>query len=215
MTTRRIALSFSGTHGQANRDRQFFVTVHAAQKDRMLSAARMAIGACARKNKSMHILGLWKSNGKGSSCFSPLMKKPNCQSCCLFGDPSAMQKEWANGASGNLNNFEVKIKSHEKTQAHLDGRRVNALIATDATFWRKYLLWTINIVLTLAMMSLALRGHRKHVGNGDCHCGNFLALVAPSRRIYFKPRLEQRSIGTRRDYPNRKVFIPRPDRGPT
>ena len=53
-------------------------------------------------------------------CFSPLMKKPYCQSCCLFGDPSAMQKEWANGVSGNPKNFEVKIKSHEKTQAHLD-----------------------------------------------------------------------------------------------
>ena len=166
----------------------------------MLSAARIATGACARKNKSMHILGLWKSNGKGSSCFSTPMKKPNGQICCLFGDPLAMQKEWANGVSGNLKNFEVKINSHEKTQAHLDGRRGNALIATDATFWRKCLLRIINIVMTLAMVSLALCEHREHVGNGDRYGGNFLALVAmqarfdPSFRIYFKPRLEQRSI---------------------
>ena len=31
-----------------------------------------------------------------------------------------MQKEWANEVSGNPNNFEVKINSHKKTQAHLD-----------------------------------------------------------------------------------------------
>ena len=42
------------------------------------------------------------------------MKKLYCQSCCVFGDPSAMQKEWANGMSGNPNNFEVKIKSFFK-----------------------------------------------------------------------------------------------------
>ena len=35
-------------------------------------------------------------------CFSPTMKKPYyCQRSWLFGDPSAMQKEWANGVSGN------------------------------------------------------------------------------------------------------------------
>ena len=28
------------------------------------------------------------------------------------------------------------------------------------------------------MMSLTLRRHREHVGDGDCHGGNFLALVA-------------------------------------
>ena len=66
-------------------------------------------------------------------CFSPTMKKPYCQSCWLFGDPQAMQKEWAGGVSGNPKNFGMKIKSHEKT--HLmrashsgDGRRVNALL---------------------------------------------------------------------------------------
>ena len=44
----------------------------------------------------------------------------NCQSCCLFGDPSAMQRKWANGVSSNPKNFEVKIKLHKKTQEHLD-----------------------------------------------------------------------------------------------
>ena len=44
-------------------------------------------------------------------CFSPTMKKPSCQRCWLFGDPSATQKEWANGVSRKPKNFGVKIKS--------------------------------------------------------------------------------------------------------
>ena len=42
-------------------------------------------------------------------CFSPTTKTPHCESCWLFGDPSAMQKEWANGVLGNPQNFGVKI----------------------------------------------------------------------------------------------------------
>ncbi len=63
------------------------------------------------------------------------------------------------------------------------------IIATDATFRRTSLLRTIKIVMTLAMMSLALRGHRKHVDRGDCHGDNFLALVAMQAR--FDPVLQQ------------------------
>ena len=88
-----------------------------------------------------------------------------------------MQKEWTNGVSGNPKNFGVKIKSHEKTQSHLDasiafgrwkaGQSIGCIqeqaIATEATFWRKYLLRIINSIMALAMMSLALRGNREHV----------------------------------------------------
>ena len=103
---------------------------------------------------------------------------------------------------GNPKNYGLKIKSHEKTQAHLNasiafgrwkaGQRIDRIqeqaIATEATFWRKSLLRIINIVMTLAMMSLALRGHREHVGDGDCYEGNFLALVAMQAR--FDPVLQ-------------------------
>ena len=39
--------------------------------------------------------------------------------------------------------------------------------------------------MVLAMMSLALPGHREHVDNGDCNGGNFLALVA--MQAWFDP----------------------------
>ena len=113
-----------------------------------------------------------------------------------------MQKEWTNGVSGNPKNFGVKIKSHEKTQSHLDasiafrrwkaGQSIDRVqeqaIATEATFWRKCLLRIINIIMTLAMMSLTLRGNREHVGDGDCHGSNFLALLAMQAR--FDPVLQ-------------------------
>ena len=85
--------------------------------------------------------------------------------------------------AGNPKNFGVKIKSHEKTQSHLEasiafgrwkaGQSVDRVpeqaIATEATFWRKGLLRIINIIMTLATMCLALRGNREHVGGGDFH----------------------------------------------
>ena len=93
--------------------------------------------------------------------------------------------------SGNLNNFGVKIISHEKTQAHLDagiafgrwkaGQRTDRVqeqaIDTEATFWRNDFLRIIIIVKTLAMTSLAFRGHHEHTGDSDCHGGNFVALI--------------------------------------
>ena len=115
-----------------------------------------------------------------------------------------MRKEWANGVSGNPKNCGVKIKSHEKPQAHLDasiafgrwkaGQRIGRVkeqtIATEATFRRKTFLRIINSVVTIAMMSLAW--HREHVVDDPCHSGNFLAL--PAMQALYPPRLEQRSI---------------------
>ena len=100
-----------------------------------------------------------------------------------------MQKQWATGVSSNPKNFGVKIISHKKTQVHLDasitfgrwkaGQRIDRVqeqaIDTEATFWRNDFLRIINIVKTLAMTSLALRGHNEHAGDSDCHGGNFVA----------------------------------------
>ena len=49
-------------------------------------------------------------------------------------------------------------------------------IDTEATFRRNYILRIINIVITLAMTSLALGGHYDHADDSDCHGGNFVAL---------------------------------------
>ena len=124
-----------------------------------------------------------------------------------------MQKEWATGVSGNPKNFGVKIISHEKTQAHLDasivfgrwkaGQRTDRVqeqaIDTEATFWRNDFLRIINVVKTLAMTSLALRGHREHVGDSDCHGGNFVASTdrAPNEILSMGPRVRHDATGSR------------------
>ena len=117
-----------------------------------------------------------------------------------------MQKEWATGVLGNLKNFGVKIISHEKTQAHLDaniafgrrkaGQRTDRVqeqaIDTEATFWRNDFLRIINIVKTLAMTSLALRGHHKHAGDSDCHGGN-----PPNEILSMGPLVRHDATGSR------------------
>ena len=76
-----------------------------------------------------------------------------------------------------------------------DGRRGNALIAFKIKKSRQRrhpggsLLRILNIVLNLAMVSLALRGHCEHmVGDGEWHGSNFPALVAMQPR--FDPVLQ-------------------------
>ena len=54
------------------------------------------------------------------------------------------------------------------------------------------------MIMTLAMMSPALRGNREHVGDGDCHGGNFLALVA--MQVRFDPVLQD----LRQTHPSRE-----------
>jgi len=103
---------------------------------------------------------------------------------------------------GNPKNYGDKVKAHEKTTAHriacsaygqwkaqqqIDREHQKA-IQKGATFWRQVLLRVINIILTLATMTLAFRGHRESVGDDSCYGGNFLALVALQSR--FDPVLQ-------------------------
>ena len=81
----------------------------------------MATGAFSREKTLPSTL--WGC-GNGMAMALPLTTDEDVrgvyfQSCCLFGDRSTMQNEWANDVSGTPNNFEVNIKSQEKTQAHL------------------------------------------------------------------------------------------------
>ena len=64
------------------------ITVHAAQKGSLLLAARMATDVFSLKDTTMHILG---NGNRTALCLALLLNKPYCQSCWLFGDPSAMQ----------------------------------------------------------------------------------------------------------------------------
>ena len=133
--------------------------------------------------------------------------------------------------SGNPKNVAVKIKSHEKTQAQLD---VSIAFvrwkAARATHWSRPR--TGNRYRGDVLAEVFASDH-KHCydtrhdesdiawvpqtrGDCDCHGDSFLALVAMQARfdpvlqdllkLNFKPRLEQRSIRSERDYPRRRVY---------
>ena len=80
---------------------------------------------------------------------------------------------------GNPKNYGDKIKSHEKTTLHrvacsafaqwktgqqIDREHQKAM-QNKATFWRKVLLWIVNITMIFATMNLAFRCHRESVSN--------------------------------------------------
>ena len=86
----------------------------------------------------------------------------------------------------------AKINRHEKSVLHIEASAVclrrksgkvldeenENKIRRNSLFWVKVLERILSIILTLASLSLAFRGHREAVSDGICEGGNFLGLVA-------------------------------------
>ena len=86
----------------------------------------------------------------------------------------------------------TKIKKHEKSQSHIaascvygrwkKGKTIDVeaekRTKLDVSFWTKVLQRLLSIILTLASLNLALRGHRETAYEGVCEGGNFLGIVA-------------------------------------
>ena len=128
-------------------------------------------------------------------CYSMVMQKPYCEVCWLFADRSSPNygnhRGWINGVSGSLHNMLDKIKRHETSNMHIQATAVymrwksgktvdkddEKEIRNNALFWVKVLDQIITIILTLAMLTLAFRGHDEHVHDDICEGGNFLGIV--------------------------------------
>ncbi|CAB4015560.1 zinc finger MYM-type 1-like [Paramuricea clavata] len=112
----------------------------------------------------------------------------------------------------NTNHLKQQIETHEESMTHKEatkhyaqikaGKGVSMLneagIAKAKNFWREVLHRIIVIILTLASLSLPLRGHREFVGNGKCEGGNFLGLVNMQLKVgdgdpYFRELVESKS----------------------
>lgn len=114
-------------------------------------------------------------------CYSIVMQKPYCEVCWLFADRSSPNygnhRGWVNGVSGSLHNMLAKIKRHETSNMHIQATAVymrwksgktvdkddEKEIRNNALFWVKVLDRIITIILTLATLTLAFRGHDEHV----------------------------------------------------
>ena len=97
----------------------------------------------------------------------------------------------------NPKNYGDKIKSHEKTTVQgvtcsafaqwKTGQQIDRehqkAIQKEVTFWRQVLLRIVNIIMTLATMTLAFKGHHESVSDDSCYGGNFLAVVAMQARF--------------------------------
>ena len=128
-------------------------------------------------------------------CYSNEMRKPYCEVCWLFADRLKQnhdQRVWINGVSGSTHNMLEKIRRHEKSSIHIEASAVyirwksrkildeenEREIRRQSSFWFKVLERIVSIILTLATLTLAFRGHREEVFDGTCEGGNFLGLVA-------------------------------------
>ncbi|CAB4038701.1 Hypothetical predicted protein, partial [Paramuricea clavata] len=118
-----------------------------------------------------------------------------CHNCWLLAKDTSRNKDtpWIDGFFSNTNHLKQQIETHEESMTHKEatkhyahikaGKGVSRLkineagIAKAKNFWREVLHRMIVIILTLASLSLPLRGHREFVGNGKCEGGNFLGLV--------------------------------------
>ena len=129
-------------------------------------------------------------------CYSMELKKAYCEVCWLFADCASSNYEnhrgWINGVSGGLHNMLEKIKRHEASNVHIQATAVymrwksgkiavhednEKEIRNNALFWVKVLDRIMTIILTLATLSLAFRGHNEQVHENICEGGNFLGMV--------------------------------------
>ena len=103
----------------------------------LLSAAKFATGASSRKSLPCPFRGCENQTAMALLLTTDEEAKINCQSCCLFGDPSAMKKSESmvcratRRTSKRRSNYTRKRKSTLMRSSHSgDGRRGNALIAS-------------------------------------------------------------------------------------
>ena len=104
LTTRRITVSISWAHC-AKRTVEW-------QQSAFLE----------KKTHNYAHAGAMEKSGNGSASHHATISEEAiiyCQRCWLFGDPSTMQKEWANDVSGNPKNFGVRSSLTRKPKRTL------------------------------------------------------------------------------------------------
>ena len=128
-------------------------------------------------------------------CYSPILKKPYCENCWLFADRNherfQLQSAWVEGVQSSRKRLLAKIKKHENSSLHIEASAVylrwkeGKTISDDlekqtgheTNFWAKILRRVLGVILCLAALGLAMRGHDEKVGEGVAEGGNFLGVV--------------------------------------
>lgn len=120
-------------------------------------------------------------------CYSPILAKPYCENHTRFG----LQSAWVDGVQSSKKRLLAKIKKHENSLLHIEASAVylrwkeGKTISDESqkqnqretNLWVNVLRRVLGVILCLASLSLALRGHDEKVGEGRAQGGNFLGVV--------------------------------------
>ncbi|CAB4039316.1 zinc finger MYM-type 1-like [Paramuricea clavata] len=128
-------------------------------------------------------------------CYSPILAKPYCENCWLFADRNhprfGLQSAWVDGVQSSKKRLLAKIKKHENSLLHTEASAVylrwkeGKTISDESqkqnqretNLWVNVLRRVLGVILCLASLSLALRGHDEKVGEGLTQGGDFLGVV--------------------------------------
>ncbi|XP_028403941.1 uncharacterized protein LOC114526529 [Dendronephthya gigantea] len=122
-------------------------------------------------------------------CYSPILGKPYCENCWLFADQNherfTFQSAWVDGVQSSKKRLPAKISKHENSKLHIEASAVylrwkeGKTIDDEAekqnrretNLWVNILRRVLGVILCLALLNIAMRGHDEKVG------GNFLGVV--------------------------------------
>jgi hypothetical protein len=102
-----------------------------------------------------------------------------------------LQSAWVDGVQSSKKRLLAKIKKHENSLLHIEASAVylrwkeGKTISDESqkqnqretNLWVNVLRRVLGVILCLASLSLALRGHDEKVGEGLAQGGNFLGVV--------------------------------------
>ena len=129
-------------------------------------------------------------------CYSPILEKPYCENCWLFADRRnerfKMQSAWVDGVQSSKKRLPVKIKKHENSSLHIEASCIylkwkegktmddesDKQTRRERNLWVNILRRVLGVILCLASLNLAMRGHDEKIGEGIAQGENFLGVVS-------------------------------------
>lgn len=123
-------------------------------------------------------------------CYSNVLDGVYCQVCWLFANrhDQNFHSAWTKGTLNDWQSLSKKIKIHEHSNIHLNAclaysnflNEKNVIIGSlcnESESWKEVLIIILDVLLTLAMNNITLRGHRENPKNINNSSGNFLNII--------------------------------------
>ena len=123
-------------------------------------------------------------------CYSNILNGVYCEVCWLFAnrnDPN-LQEAWIKGTINDWQGLSKKIKKHENCKVHFNAciaysnfmnekSGIVGSLQNEAEDWKTVLIIILDVLLTLVINNIPLRGHREKIKKIDSNSGNFLNII--------------------------------------